>query len=592
MRDVDDPAVRGMLAVTWSGAPPATYDAVIRVLTSGPVTIDRGRTTALVVAGSSSTEPVDRPGRQEPVWLTRGARFGDRDVTDEDLWTWLSRDGRDAALDEVLPPFAAILMDPGRDAIRAATDYLGLRCLYLARGDGWAAISTSTAALGALTGGAVDQDSLAAYSLVGWRLGERTHYRDVVKLPPGTSVSLSSGLVQVWSGTLQSQTPAPLSVTVPDAAGLLRAIVEGVLDDHPDTLLQLTGGLDSRILLAAVPPARRPRLEAMTLRVDGSADAHLASALATRYGIRHRVVDVSAAQRLSPRQARDLVLDGARRVDFSSDPLAWAALSVAEDSLPQAPRLSGLGGEVVRGFYYVGRPTRSPSTTRRVTRLAHWRLFPNEGVPDGVLAPEFARWRRDITMRQIDDIFATLPGVWAEATDAFYLWQRMQRWAGATTTSTCLERFSVNPMLDHRFMQIGMRVAPHDRAAMRFLSRILLQLDPTLAGLPLDGRPAPRVYARPGPVNRARLSSLTLRKAVGKAGQRVRGTTRPAAGGPSLADRVVEYWRTDTSDLEMVRRTGIVRDDVLDRLVSGDVEPGPSTVGFLALLAAGHGATA
>lgn len=589
MRDVDTPAARGVLALTWSGAPPAHYDAAIHALAPGPVTVDRGRSTALVIAGPSSTDQGDQRVT-EPVWLTRGARIGDRDVTDSDLRNWLSHDGRDAALDHVLPPFAAVLADPGHSVLRAATDYLGLRCLYLAQGQGWAAISTSTAALAVLTGGGLDKDSLAAYSLVGWRLGDRTHYRGVVKLPPGASVSLSAGRAEIWSDPPQSQPPASLEETVSDAAGLLHAIVGGVLRDHPDTLLQLTGGLDSRILLAAVPPVLRPALEAMTLRVEGSADVPLATELASRYGMRHRVVDVVEAERLTPRQARDLVLTGAHRVDFSADPLAWAALAVAENSLPQAPRLSGLGGEVVRGFYYVGRPTRSPTTARRVSRLARWRLFPNEGVPDGVLAPEFARWRRDVTVRQIDDVFSTLPRPWAEATDAFYLWQRMQRWAGATTTSTCVDRLALNPMLDPRFMAIGARVAPHQRAGMKFLSRILLQLDPTLAGLPLDGRPPPRVYARPGPVNRARLSSLTLRKAVGKAGQRARHVTRPAAGGASLADLVVEYWRTDGSDLELVRQSGIVRDEVLDRLVSGDVEPGPSTVGFLALLAAGDGA--
>lgn len=579
-----------LLAVTWSDvAPPEALERAVARLAGGPVTSARSARAVLALTG----EPAGGapPGAREVlVHLTKGARVGDRDVTTDDVRAWLGTDGRHVQLDRVLPPFAAARMDVGSGTVRAATDYLGFRCLYSATGRGWSAVSTSTSALAVLAGHDVDRTSLATISLVGWRLRDRTHFAGVVKLPPGSSVALCDGALQVWSRTPGEQPAAALQPTVREAAAVLREVVDGALRDHPDALLQLTGGLDSRILLAAVAPRRRATLCAMTLRVPDSADAVLAADLAARYGMPHRIVDLPSAGALDPARARGLVVTGARRVDFSSDPLAWASLSLIEDELPQSPRLSGLGGEVVRGFYYVGRPGRARTTRARVARLARWRLFPNEAVPDEVLEPGFAQWRRTAALEELEAVFATLPHGWAEATDAFYLWQRMHRWAGATATSTCQDRLSLNPMLDPRFLDVGARVPPAHRAGMRFLSSILVELDPSLAALPLDGRPAPDVYARPGPANRARLASLTLRKAAGKARQRAGGTIRPAAGGASLADRVVDYWREDASDLELASRAGVVRDDVLDQIASGALAPGSTTVSLVATLAAAEGA--
>lgn len=590
MRSYEEAVATALLAVTWSGAsPPLRLEHAVAALGHARMTTSRLPTAMMAVGGATTTATTEAD--EALVCLTKGARVGDRDVTTDDIEAWLRTDGRHEALDSVLPPFAATRIDPETDTVRAATDYLGFRCLYSATGPGWSAISTSTSALAVLSDSGVDRVSLATYSLVGWRLRDRTHYSDVVKIPPGSTVRLRAGGLRTWTRDRPDQPFAELGATVRDAASVLRDVVDAALRDHPTSLLQLTGGLDSRILLAAVPPRRRAALEAMTLRVPGSADARLAEELAGRFGMRHRVVDLPTAGLLVPERARDLVVTGARRVELSSDPLAWASLSLIEDQLPQSPRLSGLGGEVVRGFYYLGRPTGALSSPAKVARLARWRLFPNETVPDEVLVPEFAEWRRAATLRDLEAVFSALPPLWSGATDGFYLWQRMQRWAASTATSTCLDRLSLNPMLDPRFLDVGARVPPSHRAGMRFLSSILVELDPTLAGLPLDGRPAPDVYARPRGANRARLASLTVRKAAGKVRQRSLGTARPAAGGASLADRVVEHWRTDAADLELVRRAGVVREEVLDQLASGVAAPGSTTVGFLAMLAAGEGAT-
>ncbi len=581
------PEPRAALAVTWRGAPLSGWKAACAVLAADVEDVDlvvEGEGLAMCVAGGSPRSDRDPALIQIP--LVARARVADRDVTREDVARWLGADGRHPGLDEVVPPFAAMVHDSASGAIRAATDFLGFRCLYVAEGSGWAALSTSTRALAALTGASTDLTSLAAYSLIGWRIGDRTHYDGVSVLPPGTSARLCDGRLQTWTA-LPTDLPASNGTgAVQSAARQLRTFVNALLDDHPDTCLQLTGGLDSRLLLGAIEAPRRPQVRAMTLQAPDNPDATIAAALATRYGMDHQVVDVTTTGLLEPDVAAALALTGAHRVDYSADPLAWASLDVVERSVPQGARLSGLGGEVVRGFYYIGRPRPVATSARRVAGLARWRLFPNESVPDEILDPGFAESRRDMTVSELERIFAALHRTWPEATDGFYLWQRMRRWAGATTTSTCQQRYAVNPMLDPRFIAVGAQVAPRERAGMQFLSRILLELDADLGDRPLDGRPPPSVYAHPGPVNRTRLGALTMRKVGGKVWQRMGSHTRPPEGGVLLADRVLQHWRRDPRDLAALAGAPFLRSGVLDRILDGDVRPTPTTIGFLATLAA------
>ena len=198
---------------------------------------------------------------------------------------------------------------------------------------------------------------------------------------------------------------------------------------------------------------------------------------------------------IDPAEAYALCLDAARRLDYTADPIAHAALTFAEARSEPGPRISGLGGEVARGFYYLGPPTKAPVTRTRAERLARWRMFVNESVPAEALDPSFAEWARDFATQEVVRVLAETGRPWMAATDDLYLHHRMQRWGGVTETAVCLDREIVNPMLDDRFISIATALDPLDKRNSRFLSRLQLELDPELGAIPLDGRPAPAAYA-------------------------------------------------------------------------------------------------
>lgn len=518
---------------------------------------------------------VDAPADGAGTVLVLGARNEARDLAPEAARAAAVGGGRD-----VLPPFAVAVRDGSVTTVR--TDSLGFRQIYSAATADAVGLSTSSIALASALRRGVDRAAIAVQSRLGWQVGGATPFEGVSVLGPGAAVELRAGRLDTSPAIRRPHVPRrSLADAAPAAAQLLRELLSAFLDEHPDAILQLTGGQDSRILLGAIPRSRRREVDVMTLAVPGSEDAHIAATIAKRYGMRHHVVTLEGAEELEPSEAYDLCCRAAVRLDCSADPVAYASLAFPESRIEPRPRLSGLGGEFARGFYYFGRLRELPVSRARVERLARWRMFPNESVDRSALDPEFDRWASSTAVDAIHDAFVATDASWWDATDEFYLGERMRRWAGTLASATAFDRAVVNPMLDHRFLDLARSVAPREKRGARYLSSILVELDDELASIPMDGRPAPATFATTGARRTVTLGLTEARRMKGKVAQRLSRTRRPPAGADVLASRVVEHWRATPSELAGVAQLGVFDAGWLERLVEGSVDAGPSTVALL-----------
>lgn len=488
-----------------------------------------------------------------------------------------------AALTALLPPFAAARFS-GPEMIMVA-DSMGFRQVYhtAPSGAGTPALGTSALVAARAHGSVLDDTALAVQSLLGWQLGQRTLFSGVQKLAPGAVARLTGNAVGIQQPRPADDGPLTLHEAVQRAARLLRGSLESILDDHPDAVLQLTGGQDSRLLLSAIPVARRRGLRAMTLGV-ATGDVEVASRLAQRYGLQHETHPLDGLDHLSPDQAWALTRTAALRLDGMSDPIALAALTVGERNFEQGVRISGLGGEVARGFYYLGKVRERAVTKAEALHLAAWRMFVNESVERGLLDDEFSSWARDAADNEVLAALTADGKDWDRATDDLYLRHRMQRWAGVTDTAVAYQRTVINPMLDEEFLALADRLSPADKASSLFLSRLQMELDPELGRIPLEGRPAPIAYAEPNALYRVSQRLSKGKRLVRKAMQRLQRGNRPPAGGDVLSDKVVSYWRQNPDTLSGVAQSGYVRTAWLEGMLDGTIRPRPSSVAFLSNL--------
>ena len=492
----------------------------------------------------------------------------------------------DRALTRLLPPFAVVQRQGPHQPVLAAVDWLGFLQLYVWQGPGVAAISTSARAIALLAGGELDVEGVGVLAMIGWQLGHSTIFEGVRSVPAASVVRLGGGTVRVreyaepLSFASSAVQPPSLVDAVEEMSEILRTSLMNYLAAHPDAMLQLTGGHDSRILLGAITPSRRRGLHALTLGDEGSRDVAIAADLCQRYRMVHQVHRMDEQAWPSPRGVHELVMDSSRALESMASPIALTPLLLAEAAIDQGYRLSGLGGEVARGFYYSGQPRDAQTSTALIRRLAQWRLCINEAVESAALDPDFLEQARSRTFQVLDGLFPR--GDWLRATDEFYLYQRMRRWGGTHGTVATLYRQSVNVMFDRRFIELALAVAPVDKRDSLLLGRLMARLDRELAAIPLDIGLVPCQLGEKSMRTRLAIATSVSRRTAQKAWQRFTDGRRPQAGAATAAGMLLQHWRADPRVCEPLFEIDFLRGDWLREVLAGGRDVKPTTLAFLA----------
>jgi asparagine synthase (glutamine-hydrolysing) len=585
--------MRAFLGISLAPSAPARLrhptEAVLRCLADEDTAVDRVDEAGdgwLAFAGGDDHDILGAPGDGFTVRLSRLVRTREQELSTADIPA-LMADG--SSLATLLPPFAAAHRDATGGPVSVATDWLGYRQLYWWQGAGAAAVSTSARALSVLAGEGLDRAGLGTQAMIGWQVGDQTIFAGVRSLPPATIATFAGGSVRLrqYAPPLRQDGPAPaLDDAVAEMADILVRLQTAYLELHPEVVLQLTGGHDSRILLGAIPPKLRPGTRALTLGEPDSPDVLIAARLANRYGMVHQVRRLDEVTP-SPAEAHTLSLAAACALECLASPMALAPLLLTERHLDQGHRLSGLGGEVARGFYYAGQPTGAQTSARLVKRLAEWRIFSNEAVEEAALDRDFLAEAREQTVATLVGLFA--PGDWLRSTDQFYLYHRMHRWSAAHGSVAAVRRHTVNPMFDRRFLELALAVAPADKRDSLLLGRLMSRLDPELAGVPLDSGLIPAKLGRRTAATRLSIATVTARKASRKVRQRLVRGRSPQLGAAGVAELVLAHWRAQPSACRALYDLPMLDRGWLDDVLAGTRSAAPTTVAFLVnVLASAH----
>jgi hypothetical protein len=366
----------------------------------------------------------------------------------------------------------------GEGTLELAGDALGAYPLFSGRLDGTRWISNNAALVRtALGAGELDLDVIACLLASGWSLSGEPFWSQVRRLPRGAVVRLEPGRPDAVTELMPLEWIAPLSGGGFDPRRAARVLVAATaaLADWPGrpAILQLSGGRDSRLLLAAALRGG-VETEVVTHGAPDSPDVQVAARLCAEAGIPH--------ERRSPDPGgalHDETVETARILGLSMP----GAISL-EDSggyfTPAAGVLpllfNGQGGEIARAFYGNGN---GDGVVERLSRAV---------VDSGELLVESGRTlvERELATA-VDEALAAgfAPG---DVPDAFYLRRRMGAWAAAG--HGCVEYAkgdSICPLWSRRLLAEQLGVPGDQRAAERFPEATAAALSPRLARVPYAG---------------------------------------------------------------------------------------------------------
>ena len=202
--------------------------------------------------------------------------------------------------------YTAVLYDPPTHQLHLINNRYGLRPLYWTVHRGrltWASEVKALLALPAFTP-QLDREALESFLAVGYLDGDRTWFEGIQRLPGAAVLSWdlqthSHHLASYWSWSdvppLDGH-PNPRDLAA-ELGGLFKDAVARRWRDQQRVGLVLSGGLDSRAILAAAP---EPPVSA-TFGHPDSADARLAARAAHRKGADHHLLELRAADWLASR---------------------------------------------------------------------------------------------------------------------------------------------------------------------------------------------------------------------------------------------------------------------------------------------------
>lgn len=496
-----------------------------------------------------------------------------------------------AALVRALPrapalfaPAVAIARQGGR--IQAWADRYGIGQLFLYRGDGIAAVATSATMLARLFGAPLASPALIGFALTGNFLGSATGFKGIEKVAAGTRVVITDGAARCEDAASPLAYRGEPESTLEEVTEAFVAAVRRMHAAFPDAELELSGGLDSRLILAALPPEARRGKRAMTIGPADSGDARIAAQLAEREGLAHRLVASDGFMALDADGLEALIARIVLGYDHLANPLdklAIVSAGLAAGEEPEA-RFGGQNGEILRGFYYAAQPIERPPSEELARRLLAWRLEANDRVSDelidaGALAQSAPRVR--------SDILATLlqrgEDHWWQALDRLYLTQRMPRWVGASSTNRFIARTSLYPFFDPDFVSAAMRLPGTDKRNSRAAYRMLSRIDSTLAALPLDNG------ITPGRAHKESFDYLASKvnfiiKILKKANTKLRGNSKPVLGSSSAIDLWYGLSLSKRLPVKSLNGTGLVDRSAVESIARTGRRFDRASLGWLLLV--------
>jgi asparagine synthase (glutamine-hydrolysing) len=492
----------------------------------------------------------------------------------------MGRSGR-GALDGMAPPFRAVWADKASGAVHGEADLFGVGHVFSAQADGFSALASSATLLGDILAAPTSPQTLAGYALFGVFLAQETPFAGVTKLAPGETVVLEAGRLSTSAKAL----PATSGAGCREA---FQASVLAMLKAAPEAELELSGGLDSRLILAAMPPADRRGRRAITIGVaaDPSGDVTVARALAETEGLDWSILDVGGMAALDGPSLGYLLSRAVAAYDHMANPVDKIALITAGAGRKVDARFGGQNGEILRGFYYPTQPLDAAPSEALARRLIAVRLEANDRVDDAVLAPQV---RQDLRAAAEDRMTAQLlsyGGDWGQTLDRYYLAQRMQNWVGVSAGNRFVGHAPLYPFFDPDFVAAAMAAPAGDKLNSRGAYRLLAQIDPQLARRPLDNGIVPATAGAASPLA-GHLADL--RMDVDRVAKRVRrrlaGVGRATLGSQTVAQQWHGLALHKALPMDRLARSGLFDPAALDRLAAGTWLPDRPTLGFLLLVA-------
>ena len=278
--------------------------------------------------------------------------------------------------------------------------------------------------------------------------------------------------------------------------------------DRDASMLELTAGVDSRLVLAMLLRVGVTPRRAFTIGMDGSDDVRVAKELSRVTGIEHLTIAASV-DNVTAQDAAEFVGHTGWRVNTCS--YAWLPSVFRELEPLRNAQITGAGGELAGGFYY------SPlDRFIRSLPISRWRRYrlekPGNQARQLIRAPLLRA-----ALHEADCHLSELLGCRREpihsALDRLYFEERMRNWALPVLDASRQWYHVIAPFFSQAYMDWSTCLVPAQSPLRSGQIELIRQFAPQLLDIPFGSLDASR---RPSPSSK--LARKITRRIMGRRG--------------------------------------------------------------------------
>ena len=334
----------------------------------------------------------------------------------------------DRKIRQLAPPWAAIAYERASSTVYAATDPIGLQHLFLRKSANQFHIGVDC--LEVARAGPAALDPIAVYELLarGNPQGGRTLFKEVSCVEPARILRIENNFheEQYW------HPPPPSPVASEEAVSrFAEAVRKSVLRHYePSDGQELTAGRDSLMILSVFVHEKVP-IQTWTHGQRSDPDLLGAVRRAKEFGVSHTPIYLEPILNSDGASLFEAVKEYVRASGGLADSLRYGHLPLVLTKLQVTGSITGVGGEVFRGFYHqwAGKGTMPRSLSKFF--LLHGKIKAEMPFSHPIIRKPIAAAGNRVIKEDIEQNWKAGPNFW-HGLDLYYLMHRMHYFAATT----------------------------------------------------------------------------------------------------------------------------------------------------------------
>lgn len=366
------------------------------------------------------------------------------------------------------------------EGLLAFNDRLGIENIYLDIRSDNLFITNRMSLYAACKNAEYDYASLLYLPVLGFRFAEKTLYEGLSVLPQGAYIETKKDKVQVYTDPYFFLRAGPDKNQLLSGLEECIAYLENIFHDQETVNLGITGGMDSRLVLALLLNTElKDKIQLYTNGFPENPDVIVGKQIARELGLKH--INNIPSSSVSPKHDAQTIIKNLAIHAYQNEGMFGAWDLKAYPKSGNRMVLTGMVGELLKGY------CKSPyhySTTPQ----AH-DFIPKQGLLDPLnLLNKRARKLVDEELRERVSFYLSSGCEYNDVPDIFYLKERIPNWLGAARRVDSYSDQGINPLNSSKLIQYAFSLNSKQRQSCLVHYQSLKELCEPLLKVPFAGQ--------------------------------------------------------------------------------------------------------